>query len=121
MADYKSYQQKENALLTEDLKYLCSKISDEEALKIHGLDFENDNYSMDSDSGKSSFDEEYFKYKPQPIPINRNKIVTIKQLNSTSGQHQRENNYLYNTKVKKGEASSLTFLLFPISLYSLFF
>ncbi|KAJ8924878.1 hypothetical protein NQ315_001033 [Exocentrus adspersus] len=47
-------------------------ISDAEARKIHGYITDSD-----SDSGKSQFDELYYKYKPPPVPINHSRIITV--------------------------------------------
>ncbi|XP_018569208.1 phospholipase D C-like [Anoplophora glabripennis] len=85
-------------------------ISDEEALKIHGLNGEYSGYSTDSDSGKSSFDEEYYQNKPQPQQINCMNTVTIKRSNSTDGRLQTKQDCVHNnhdTEMKKDLSSVL--------------
>lgn len=88
-----------------DQHYVSSIISDEEALRIHGISswYDKNDCASDSDSGKSSFDEEFLKNKPQPIRISRRNIVTIKPLNVMNGQPQTESKYSH-TETEKGIA-----------------
>lgn len=93
MADYRrrrKHQQNRERDMISVQNYSCSIISDQEASKIHGLGLESNSYSSDSDSGKSNFDEEFFKNKPGPIQISRSNIVTIKPISSPNRQLQGE-------------------------------
>lgn len=103
---YKGLRRQKENMVPVDAKSqnLFSVISDEEALKIHGLNLENNGYLTDSDSGKSDFDEEYFKHKPQPFQINPMNIVTIKSLNTKNEQLQVKEVYEHNAEVKKGKS-----------------
>lgn len=83
--------------------YVCTIISDKEALRIHGISswYEKNGSQSDSDTGNSSFDEEYFKNKPGPIRISRRRVVTVKSPNVKNGQLETGNDYSH-TKTKKG-------------------
>lgn len=52
-------------------------ISNEDTAYKYHIGIENDGYSTTSSSGKSEFDEEYFKYCPKPVPLSGTHIVTI--------------------------------------------
>ncbi|KAG5889699.1 hypothetical protein JTB14_029729 [Gonioctena quinquepunctata] len=65
------------SLGTPEEDYIAKKEFEKQALKIHGLYFNDDGLSSGSDSGKSSFDEEYHQYKPQPIQIDINQLIVI--------------------------------------------
>lgn len=68
---------------------------DVDAMKIHGvLTIESD-----TDSGKSEFDDEYYKNLPPATPINESKIVVIKsdsKLNCSPKKLKKHQNNLNN-------------------------
>nr|XP_023014511.1 probable serine/threonine-protein kinase kinX [Leptinotarsa decemlineata]XP_023014519.1 probable serine/threonine-protein kinase kinX [Leptinotarsa decemlineata] len=69
----------ENTGRRKTLKTSQEIYSEKQALKNHGLLFGNVDAPSDSDSGKSDFDEEYYKYKPQPIQVDPSQVVVIEK------------------------------------------
>lgn len=51
--------------------------NDEEAFKIHCNRSAVDNISIGSSSDKSDFDEEYYKYKPDPIQFFKSQVIEV--------------------------------------------
>nr|XP_023014498.1 uncharacterized protein LOC111504220 [Leptinotarsa decemlineata] len=100
---YKRHHKKHDEETKENVGPGISKREEDNlALKIHGLYYESDNNS--SDSGKSSFDEEYYKYKPQPIEINSSQVVVIRNKNiiKEQGNRNKTNHNVKHPKKKRG-------------------
>lgn len=52
-----------------------AQANNEIAIHNHLTNF--DNISLDSASGKSDFDEEYYKYKPEAIELRKSQIIEV--------------------------------------------
>lgn len=79
--------------------------NDEMALKIHLKPSDLDNISVESGSGKSEFDEEYYKNRPDVIELRSSRIIEVDNHN-ISHQILTDNYDLPSIKNKEPKKNS---------------